>query len=682
MESVDDIWASMKDNESERLSELRNRTKALKSKSNVSVVDLIKRSEAKAKKATASNVPQLDDPIKAMLGIDTTRKSSKKAAAAAAAATAASEVSDERKSPKSTSGEGDSEASAVLPTVKASEMLAKIARDLNLTGSDDVGERRSALLRVHKTLFEQHTMATADYNEVFRDTCKPVFKRYADTSEKCRELALKITLTFFERATDLVPVLGYFFPVLMQRLPAGLAYDEDMKIFVTDIEAHEEFRRGKAVDRQDRVGTAAGGGAAVLKVVEPSEEIRHLACRVLCTLLRRAVALGASSILHPYFHEAVMYLQMQLKDPFPDLKAEACTALELLARHDEFNSGMKFFAVALVRALLPALRHRHAKVRLAAVGALTACTVVPDRAKVKGSGTEAIADLVGFREENVLPIAAFYKSEVQLNYLAELITDTSVPVKEAVVRMLGEFMTEMGDRYDHQQRLLPYLLDLIADDSAAVSTPAMAVLRRCGQQYEDDHPNDIIEKRQYGIDGDDRINLDKPLPKPFTERPRIGVRLYVRGNTKRFLFALVNELTNWLSSTRLKSARLLKLVVALCEEHLTMEAHSLLPSFIKALSFAREDNDRELYFTLLEVYELLGRCAFCALFVVSPVCCLPAPPAHAVSTPVHPRTRIVLFVLFVVSAGTCTRRRTCTTSCRASAATPRWSPSARTPRRA
>ena len=43
-----------------------------------------------------------------------------------------------------------------------------------------------------------------------------------------------------------------------------------------------------------------------------------------------------------------------------------------------------------------------------------------------------------------------------------------------------------------------------------------------------------------------------------------------------------------------------------------MEAHTLLPAFIKALGFAREDNnnnssDRELYYTLLEVYELLGR---------------------------------------------------------------------------
>lgn len=46
---------------------------------------------------------------------------------------------------------------------------------------------------------------------------------------------------------------------------------------------------------------------------------------------------------------------------------------------------------------------------------------VPDRAKVKGAGTSAIVDLVGFREDNVLPVAAFYgKGDTTVNYLAEV----------------------------------------------------------------------------------------------------------------------------------------------------------------------------------------------------------------------------------------------------------------------
>lgn len=101
--------------------------------------------------------------------------------------------------------------------------------------------------------------------------------------------------------------------------------------------------------------------------------------------------------------------------------------------------------------------------------------------------------------------------------------------------------------------------------------------------------------------------MDKPLPAPFLERPRIGMRLYIRGTCKRFLNALVAELTNWVSTTRLKSAQLLKMLVVLCEEHLTMEAHTLFPAFIKALKFAYDDKDTELYNVLKELFELLGR---------------------------------------------------------------------------
>lgn len=68
----------------------------------------------------------------------------------------------------------------------------------------------------------------------------------------------------------------------------------------------------------------------------------------------------------------------------------------------------------------PAL-FRHAKVRLAAIQALRVTVKVPDRAKVKGAGTAAIVDLVGFREDNVLPVAAFYgRGTTTINYLAEV----------------------------------------------------------------------------------------------------------------------------------------------------------------------------------------------------------------------------------------------------------------------
>lgn len=134
-------------------------------------------------------------------------------------------------------------------------------------------------------------------------------------------------------------------------------------------------------------------------------------------------------------------------------------------------------------------------------------------------------------------------------------------------------------RYDHQTRLLPYVLNAIADEAKvsavvstfccvpkrsrtklsfrsyndgvvvlsknlpntllrppkAVSATAIETLSKCGAEYEREHQDDIIERRQFGIDGDSRANHSKPLPRPFSGRPRIGDRLYVRSNTRRFL---------------------------------------------------------------------------------------------------------------------------------------------------
>lgn len=58
---------------------------------------------------------------------------------------------------------------------------------------------------------------------------------------------------------------------------------------------------------------------------------------------------------------------------------------------------------------------------MAAVETVWTTVKVPDRAKVKGAGTMAIVDLVGFREDNVLPVAAFYgEGDTTVNYLAEV----------------------------------------------------------------------------------------------------------------------------------------------------------------------------------------------------------------------------------------------------------------------
>ena len=87
----------------------------------------------------------------------------------------------------------------------------------------------------------------------------------------------------------------------------------------------------------------------------------------------------------------------------------------------------------------------------------------------------------------MLSVAAFYTAQIQINYIADLVTDGSVQVRKSLVAMLTSFLTEMGDRYDHQTRLLPYILDLLSDEAEEVASAAIACLARCGQEYESEH---------------------------------------------------------------------------------------------------------------------------------------------------------------------------------------------------
>jgi hypothetical protein len=71
--------------------------------------------------------------------------------------------------------------------------------------------------------------------------------------------------------------------------------------------------------------------------------------------------------------------------------------LTILCRCQELNQGFILYATALARAGLPVLRHRHAKVRFAAVEFVRSAIAVPHKAKWRGAGTDAIVDLIGYQ---------------------------------------------------------------------------------------------------------------------------------------------------------------------------------------------------------------------------------------------------------------------------------------------
>ena len=150
--------------------------------------------------------------------------------------------------------------------------------------------------------------------------------------------------------------------------------------------------------------------------------------------------------------------------------------------------------------------------------------------------------------------------------------------------VIGDWLIRLPDRYDHRGRLLPYALSFLCDPIISVQNRALEILNTLGQEYESEHKEEILEKRQYGVDGSRDSNHDLPLPNPFKQRPRIGTRMYVRDVVSRFLKPLLGELRSWQSETREHAAKMLRVLLIFMEEHVTMELKNVIAALLRNVS--------------------------------------------------------------------------------------------------
>ena len=142
------------------------------------------------------------------------------------------------------------------------------------------------------------------------------------------------------------------------------------------------------------------GEARFRVVIEPIEELRLELCRTFDCLVRGLSAAGTEQSLDAYYSEIIFSLELIVHDPFPKANIEVCHLLTQLLRILRWKPGARHFATDLAKSALPNCRHRNADVIIAAMDLFEASVCVPNRAKKKGAGTAAMADLVGFREEN------------------------------------------------------------------------------------------------------------------------------------------------------------------------------------------------------------------------------------------------------------------------------------------
>ncbi|OQS01221.1 hypothetical protein ACHHYP_01791, partial [Achlya hypogyna] len=467
----------------------------------------------------------------------------------------------------------------------AADILAKYQRDLNCLSDEQQGVRKRAMETLHRVV------EAAPPNllpALFPSFAKPLFKRFNDPVERVRELSLRTSILFLAVHDNMLPILPYLVPAVMNRIGSTWVFDEKLQTFVSNQALRAAHERG-------RVFLSEADAGPYKKPREPSEEVRVLVLTLVRTVLDALFARQAASLLNAYVYDILCLLVYGVHDPCPDANVLACSSLVHLGYN--MVSVVKHFSVALVRTTMHLLTHRLSRVRVAAMHCIRDLVLVPNIDKCKGSGTEAIADLVGHQDENVIPVAAFYTHEVKINVFAKLDQDGSVAVRKAFYDTVAVWLEDLPDRYDHEARLMP----AVADDCPDIAAAAMATIERLGTRHAAEHPDDVIERTQYAVDGSAFCNFDAPYPAPFPGRPGLGTRLYIRGRCRRFINTLLRELSHWQGPTRAHAARLLLCLLVYCEDTITVDLHHLVAHLIANW------HDAEIAATLRVVAESCGR---------------------------------------------------------------------------
>jgi len=370
---------------------------------------------------------------------------------------------------------------------------------------------------------------------------RPLLLRFADPTERCRELAIQLLAKWAGSAepSELAGVLPFLMPVMVERMGCDT-------------------------------------------MVEPSEEVRAL----LATLMKD-ILVRCRKLLQPYLAEFGAVALGCCRDSNPTvLKATsellhlaAVQVLQPVCKQPDGGRRIKPFSTKLLEALLPHIRHRHSSVRLEVLKALQELLLC-------GAG-QSVETLVGWRLKNNVPIAEFYgKGTPRINYLADLSRDRSVAVRRQLVVTAGQWCRRMAgeDLYEQEVRILPYLLSGLFDVDDDIRRFAHDEMEELGKLHAEMNEKDYKEKIEYSTAHEAAADAAYtiPLPAPFTRRPSIGARGRVRDHFRAHIYPIMAELEQWTAPERLQSAKLLEVLLVYEEQYVTEFAHQLLPALAKA----------------------------------------------------------------------------------------------------
>ncbi|CAM6044095.1 unnamed protein product [Sphagnum compactum] len=448
------------------------------------------------------------------------------------------------------------------------ELLAEaLNRDLNCLVDPAASVRSAALLRLQSTLFscvksddkgscelveEEHhdppDQAQVHLRSKRNTLCwaaeelivKPLLRRFADSSEKCRQLSIAILHQLLQEVPSaVITLLPYVLPVITERMP--------LDIPLTPASDNDYLKEPVKIQ-------------AIL--VETSEEVRLQLVQLMHSILTKAPRL-----IQAFASDVASILVAATFDTHPEVLLETFSTLEQFG--ELMGYKLKPVGKQLVRVVQVSLSHNHYRVRVAALKAI--------RRLVMCGAHDAIYELTAYRDPNLIPIKCFYEPDPKTHYFAVLATDRNSSAREELYRTIACWLCELGERKEHESRLVPYLLAGFQDPSPHLRELAFKLMEEVGLQYEEENEKEVKDTRTYLTeDIDDIVSIaGAPLPHPFTRRPCLGARIMVKSVTAIILHAIAGDLECWTCGTQELAADFLVTLLMFAEDNITMHLQPL-----------------------------------------------------------------------------------------------------------
>lgn len=319
----------------------------------------------------------------------------------------------------------------------------------------------------------------------------------------------------------------------------------------------------------------------IVPVAEESEEIR--------LLLLRLGAACMTSFPHDigprnYIDFFQVLLENCFRDPFPDLKKEACKAACQLCEIEP--KQVKAITVPLAKAVKNAcLMHKHSAVRAEAASTLAVL--------FRCGASEVLKD--GKDEP---------ENRTTASELFVLCNDHSEPVRLAVLDILSCALLDIKERTEMHAKYLPHLLLLVTDPFDAVRARARDVLERVGQLYmvdNEDNRIDMANRRVtmkdiewYGDDEYPAMTLTSAVAGKydlFASRPSLGARYVVADAVRSFLDRVLADVTavDWVipfstNNRKVVALKLLWTTIYYCEKSSVQFTERVLSAVYKAFA--------------------------------------------------------------------------------------------------